>query len=291
MIKCLKKKVQSRSDWQMTVNSVRRTARAKVNLTLHVTGQRADGYHLLDSLVCFADIGDFIDMREADALSLSVDGPLAAGVPTDERNLVLQAARLFGADKGAAINLSKHLPHAAGIGGGSADAAATLLALAELWDLPLPEDVVRLGADVPVCLSPMALRMRGVGDELSVVPPLPELPAVLVNPRVAVETPPVFKALTQKENAPMGVVPECADVGVFAKWCAEQRNDLQAPAISIEPTIQDALDALEPALFARMSGSGATCFGLCENADSTKELAKTIRGKHPDWWVVATNFS
>ena len=275
----------------MTADLVKRTARAKINLTLHVTGQREDGYHLLDSLVCFADVGDTVQAEPADALSLSVDGPLAEGVPTDDRNLVLQAARLFGSEQGAQINLSKHLPHAAGIGGGSADAAATLLALAELWDVPLPEDVVSLGADVPVCLSPMALRMRGVGDALSVIPILPELPAVLVNPGVGVETPPVFQALTQKANAPMGEIPDFADVKSFAAWCSDQRNDLQEPAIRIAPVIQQALDTLAPALMARMSGSGATCFGLCESQSAADALARDIRTQHPDWWVVATSFS
>ncbi len=275
----------------MTVKSVTRSARAKVNLTLHVTGQREDGYHLLDSLVCFADVADTVRVTQSDRLSLMVDGPLAAGVPTDARNLVLKAAHLFECEKGAEINLSKHLPHAAGIGGGSADAAATLLALAELWDIALPDDVLSLGADVPVCLSPMALRMQGVGEKLSIIPPLPELPAVLVNPRVAVETPPVFNALKYKKNPPMEAVPEFSDVHSLATWCSNQRNDLQEPAIGIAPLIQEVLDALDPALFARMSGSGATCFGLCETKDQAQELARDIEAKHPDWWVVATNFS
>ncbi|WP_430540779.1 4-(cytidine 5'-diphospho)-2-C-methyl-D-erythritol kinase [Planktotalea arctica] len=270
---------------------VSRLARAKINLTLHVTGQRRDGYHLLDSLVCFAGVGDQITAQSADHLSLSVEGPLASGVPTDERNLVWKAAELFGHDSGAHISLTKNLPNAAGIGGGSADAAASLLALAELWDVPLPENVFDLGADVPVCLAPMALRMRGIGEKLSLVPALPPLWAVLVNPGVALETPPVFNALTVKENPEMECVPDLQSAAEFAGWCASQRNDLQAPAIGLVPVIQDVLNALAPSLLARMSGSGATCFGLCASAEDAEILANFIRANHPDWWVVATTLS
>ena len=275
----------------MTAERLTRLARAKVNLTLHVTGQRDDGYHLLDSLVSFADIGDEISVTDAQHLSLTVDGPMAAGVPRDESNLVLKAARLFDSSKGAKINLTKHLPHAAGIGGGSADAAATLLALAQLWDEPLPDNTVSLGADVPVCLAPMALRMRGVGDDLSPIDPLPQLWGVLVNPRVSLETPPVFKALVQKNSSPMRGTPDNESLEGFIDWCAAQRNDLQAPAITMQPVIQDVLAALEPALLARMSGSGATCFGLCESAEHADSLAAKILQDHPDWWVVSTTFS
>lgn len=275
----------------MTAKRITRKARAKVNLTLHVTGQRADGFHLLDSLVCFAEIGDTISVCAADEVSLSVDGPMSNGVPTDERNLVLKAAQLFASKAGAEIRLTKNLPHAAGIGGGSADAAATLLALAELWDTPLPEKLVQLGADVPVCISPMALRMRGVGDALSPISPLPPLWCVLVNPKIPLETPPVFKALTEKENAPMQVLSDFSDIAGFATWCAEQRNDLQDPAIQLEPVIQDVLNALAPSLLARMSGSGATCFGLCDSAAQADALAAQVLNDHSDWWVVSTSLS
>lgn len=275
----------------MTGKAVTRLARAKINLTLHVTGQRRDGYHLLDSLVCFAGVGDAVTVQSAPRLSLSVDGPLASGVPTDARNLVWKAAELFGTSQGAHISLTKNLPNAAGIGGGSADAAASLLALAELWDMPLPENVLDLGADVPVCLAPMALRMRGIGEDLSLVPALPALWAVLVNPGVALDTPPVFKALAVKENPAMARIPEFQSAVEFAYWCAAQRNDLQAPAISLAPVIQDVLEALEPSLLARMSGSGATCFGLCESAEQAVILADFISADHPDWWVVATQLN
>jgi 4-diphosphocytidyl-2-C-methyl-D-erythritol kinase len=270
----------------MKAEWITRQARAKINLTLHVTGQRADGYHLLDSLVCFADVYDTLRVRLAEDVRLSVDGPMAGGVPTDGRNLVMQAAVLFAGDAGAEIVLTKALPHAAGIGGGSADAAAALLALAELWDAPLPDDALRLGADVPVCLAPGALRMRGVGEVLTPVPPLPPLWAVLVNPGVAVETPPVFKALSDKNGAPMAQdVPEFAHAGDLIAWCAAQRNDLQEPALQLAPVIGDVLEALQAAGLARMSGSGATGFGLCTTAEEATGLAQRISGARPDWWV------
>lgn len=275
----------------MKAEPLTRIARAKINLTLHVTGQREDGYHLLDSLVCFADIGDGLRVEPDSELSLRVEGPFAEGVPTDERNLVLKAARLFETEQGARLVLTKNLPHAAGIGGGSADAAATLLALAEIWDKPVPNNLLSLGADVPVCLSPMALRMRGIGEDLSPIPPLPPLWAVLVNPRVEVETPRVFTALEHKENASMERLPDCADAAEFADWCRMQRNDLQAPAIAIAPRIQAVLEALSDSLLARMSGSGATCFGLCDSEAQASTLAVEIAQNHPDWWVVPTRLS
>lgn len=290
---CWKKKVRRPCAWRMTADAaVSRRARAKINLTLHVTGQRDDGYHLLDSLVCFADIADEVTVAPAAELSLQVDGPMAAGVPADDSNLVMKAARLFGASAGARISLTKHLPNAAGIGGGSADAAATLRALSELWDMPLPEGAIALGADVPVCLAPFALRMRGVGEVLEPAPPLPETWAVLVNPGVAVATPPVFKALITKENPPMpDVIPCFSQTQDLARWCAGQRNDLQAPAMQSAPVIGDVLEALKPSLMARMSGSGATCFGLCADQGAARALAAQISAERPDWWVRATQFN
>jgi 4-diphosphocytidyl-2-C-methyl-D-erythritol kinase len=172
-------------------------APAKVNLALHVTGRRDDGYHLLDSLVVFAGVGDWLDMAMATELSLSVSGPRAAGVPTDRGNLVWRAAEAFGTDRGARIHLEKHLPHAGGIGGGSADAGATLRGLSALWGvaLPDPQAVLSIGADMSVCAASMPARMRGIGDILDPVPPIPGLWIVLVNPGLEVPTGPVFKAL------------------------------------------------------------------------------------------------
>src|SRR6056297_985337 len=170
-------------------------APAKINLTLHVTGRRADGYHELDSLVVFADIGDKIRVKPSDTTILTVDGPMAAGVPVDESNLVVRAAGLMGV--AADIHLEKHLPNAAGLGGGSSDAAATLKALHDLTGQPLPDitALTGLGADVPVCVQPNTARMRGVGEEVTPVPGLPALHAVLINPGLPVMTQLVFANL------------------------------------------------------------------------------------------------
>jgi 4-diphosphocytidyl-2-C-methyl-D-erythritol kinase len=184
---------------------VRYFAPAKVNLALHVTGRREDGYHLLDSLVVFAGVGDWLEIREAPELRLAVTGPRSGGVPTDRSNLVWRAAEAFGIDAGAAIALEKHLPHAGGIGGGSADAGAALRGLVELWDVAPPglDALLAIGADTPVCAACAPARMRGIGDILDPVPPIPPLWLVLANPGVEVPTGPVFKALASVENAPM----------------------------------------------------------------------------------------
>ncbi|UYV38437.1 4-(cytidine 5'-diphospho)-2-C-methyl-D-erythritol kinase [Rhodobacteraceae bacterium D3-12] len=264
-------------------------APAKVNLSLHVTGQRDDGLHLLDSLVAFADVGDHLTISPATASTLCVDGPMAAGVPQDARNLVLKAAAWMG--ETAAFTLEKHLPAAAGIGGGSSDAAAALRLLADLTGRPIPHGSEALGADVPVCLAPKATRMRGIGEALAPVA-LPPLPAVLVNPGVEVPTGAVFSALPTKENPPMPAdLPRLSNPVQAADWLASQRNDLEAPAIAFAPVIGTLLDVLkaQPKLcLARMSGSGATCFGLFETQSAAENAANKIRAAFPAWWVVAT---
>jgi len=267
-------------------------AAAKINLALHVTGQRADGYHLLDSLVAFADIGDRVHAETAADLSLDITGPEGAGLSPDSSNLVLRAASAFGAGQGARVCLEKHLPLASGIGGGSADAAAALRLLAQLWQrpLPAPADVLKLGADVPVCLAGRCCRMSGVGEVLAPVPALPPVWAVLANPRVEVPTPAVFKALPRKDNPPLPIVPACVDAAALGRWLAMQRNDLQAPAIATAPVIAavlDALAALPGALLARMSGSGATCFALFADAGLAQTAANLLRDSRPAWWIKA----
>jgi 4-diphosphocytidyl-2-C-methyl-D-erythritol kinase len=278
-----------RSEWirpDQTGRPVSAFAYAKINLSLHVTGQRADGYHLLDSLVAFAGVHDLINVAASETLTLTVDGPMAPGVPVDDSNLVLKAARFLDGARGAAISLTKNLPASAGIGGGSADAAATLRALSCHWGLPVPDDLAALGADVPVCWSPTPQRMQGVGAFLSSVPTLPETWVVLVNPGVDLPTPSVFKALEHKNNPPMSdPIPGFETPQAFAIWLANQRNDLQAPAIRLRPVIQEVLTALDGALIARMSGSGATCFGLFDTADQADQVARHLRQSHPDWWV------
>ncbi|QCO56262.1 4-(cytidine 5'-diphospho)-2-C-methyl-D-erythritol kinase [Pseudorhodobacter turbinis] len=266
------------------------TAPAKINLTLHVTGQRSDGYHLLDSLVVFADIGDQITASPASGLSLRVDGPFAAGLEGDD-NLVLQAARFLGPQRKARITLTKNLPVASGIGGGSADAAAALRALSRLWDVPLPQDVAALGADVPACVHGKPLRLQGIGDRISPLPTLPALDILLVNPGVSVSTPAIFKALTQKAHPPMPeVLPDWPDAANFAGWLARQRNDLAAPAMQLAPEIDAVLHRLRASncLFAGMSGSGATCFALfLPDGYSAKAAQAQIAAETPDWWAAA----
>lgn len=269
-------------------------APAKINLTLHVTGRRDDGYHLLDSLVAFADIGDHITIEPAGMTDLIVTGPMARGVPVDDSNLVLRAAALAKAPP-LAITLEKHLPAAAGIGGGSSDAAAVLRAIADLTGTPVPEDALRLGADVPVCLRATATRMSGIGETLTPAPPLPELWAVLANPRVAVPTPKVFAALRQRINPAMpATIPAFADARSLVKWLKTQRNDLEAAAISLSPVIGDVLGALQTlpgSLMARMSGSGATCFALFDTEEAAQDAAELLAMTRSDWWSAAARLS
>ncbi|WP_439119021.1 4-(cytidine 5'-diphospho)-2-C-methyl-D-erythritol kinase [Marivita sp.] len=277
-------------------------APAKINLTLHVTGQRDDGYHLLDSLVTFASAGDRLEIVTGNALSLTVEGPEAAGVPTDMNNLALRAAAMFQQD-GAALRLEKYLPPASGIGGGSADAAAAwrgMVCLDEarkgaLASAPLDileqhlDELASLGADVPMCLACKPMRARGIGDRLDVVP-LPTLYAVLVNPRLPVSTPSVFTALTSKTNPPMpDEIPAFADAAALIDWLGEMRNDLEPPAVAVQPAIADVLGVLaaqDGCGLARMSGSGATCFGLFETEAKAKEATGALYHAHPEWWVV-----
>ncbi|NNE51974.1 MAG: 4-(cytidine 5'-diphospho)-2-C-methyl-D-erythritol kinase [Sulfitobacter sp.] len=255
-------------------------APAKVNLTLHVTGQRADGYHLLDSLVAFADVGDRIGLSEASEMSLEVTGPFATGVPADARNSVWQAA-LRGVTP-YAISLEKNLPNGAGIGGGSADAAAILRHLGK------GEAAANLGADVPVCLLSRAQRMRGIGEVLEPVQGLPPLYAVLANPGVSIATPVIFQALVEKDNPPMPeALPRFADAAALIEWLQDTRNDLEVPALKELPVVGEVLAALrELGPLARMSGSGATCFGLFGTRTEAERAAKALAAAHPGWWVV-----
>ncbi len=279
------------------VATIKASAPAKVNLTLHVTGQREDGYHLLDSLVVFANVADQLGATVAPDLSITVNGPFSAGVPTDQTNLMIRAAEALrqvrGVKQGASLTLEKHLPHAAGIGSGSSDAAATLAMLAELWSVaPLPAtapEVVALGADVPVCVGgPAPVRMSGIGDVLSPVPALPRCALVLVRPPVDVPTGPVFEGLATKEGSSMTAMPEGLDFDGFARWLAAQRNDLQAPAEAIAPLISQAitkLQSLPDVAVAGMSGSGATCFALIKDMATARRVARIMQVAHMDWWV------
>ena len=262
-------------------------APAKINLSLHVTGQRDDGYHLLDSLVMFADVGDRITVAPAEQTSLRVTGPMAEDVPDDRRNLCWKAADAFG--KPVAISLEKHLPAAAGIGGGSSDAAAVLTGMERLFARSSPVDLLMLGADVPVCRVGHAVRMTGIGEILHSMS-MPPLQAVLVNPGVSVSTPEVFRRLPDKNNAAMTPCPVSGGPEAVLRWLAGQRNDLEPPARAIQPVIGAVLDALwdlQGTRIARMSGSGATCFAVFDGEDSAHAAAKALQSVHPDWWVRA----
>ncbi len=267
-------------------------APAKINLALHVTGQRPDGYHLLDSLVVFAAVGDRLTAAPADTLSLTVAGPFGEGVPSDASNLVLKAAEVLGPGRGATLTLQKNLPVASGIGGGSADAAAALRALARLWDLvlPAPEAVLGLGADVPVCLAARPARMRGIGEILEPLQTPVPANVVLANPGQSVSTPQVFALLAERENPPLPAIPAFASAADVARFAATCRNDLQQPAVTLVPAIADVLAALRASdgcLLARMSGSGATCFGLYAEAAARDRARAALAAAHPDWWVAA----
>ena len=267
-------------------------APAKINLTLHVTGQRADGYHLLDSLVVFADVGDLITTEPAEDTSLRVIGPAAGGVPKGSKNLVLKAAQMMGADRGAALTLHKVLPVASGIGAGSSDAAATLRALSAMWGTAVPDAdaLIALSADVPVCMTGRPARISGVGECVSAVS-VPRVHMVLVNPNVRLATIQVLGALQQKENSAMQTeLPRWRDVSEFCNWLAAQRNDLETPARNLVPGIGAAISqisATSGCLLARMSGSGATCFGLYASAAAASAAAAVISDAHGDWWVIS----
>ncbi len=264
-------------------------APAKINLALHVTGQRGDGYHLLDSIVVFVGVGDRITVSHADNLTLHITGPQGAALVGD--NLVLRAARAFGVVHGALITLEKSLPIASGIGGGSADAAATLRALAAIWAVPMPKmaDVLAIGADVPVCLAGRPARMTGIGEGVTPLPALPPAWLVLVNPMVSVPTPVVFNALIRKENPPLPRdVPRLKTTADLAAWLMMLRNDLEPPALAHLPvigTVKATLASQQGCLIARMSGSGATCFGLFADPLTAAAAARAIRAAHPVWWV------
>lgn len=274
-------------------------APAKINLYLHVVGRRSDGYHLLDSLVVFAGIGDTIAAAPAATLSLGIDGPFADGLGGGEDNLVIRAARALATATGrpaaAQLRLTKRLPVASGIGGGSADAAATLHALARLWRLDLDTKALAaiglaLGADVPVCVHGRSAFFAGIGECVTPAPPLPPAWLVLANPGIALPTPQVFKARSGGFSEAGRFAAAPASAAELALVLATRGNDLSAAAVCLAPVIGAVLAALKAvpgALLARMSGSGATCFALFADAPAAQAAAAALRARHPDWWVVA----
>ncbi len=269
-----------------------RPAHAKVNLWLNVVGRRDDGYHLLDSLVAFVDLADRVEARPDDRLSLDLDGPLAGALAGEADNLVLRAARLLADRAGvaprAAIRLTKHVPVAAGLGGGSADAAAVLRELLDLWRVAMPEEelfdlAARLGADVPMCLAGRAAFVSGIGERLTWAPPLPPGAVLLVNPAVAMPTRDVFAARHGAFSAERPVPQPWRDLAELADVLAERGNDLTEAAVSLAPLVGQVLEALgrNGARYAAMSGSGATCFALYDSPELAQRAASVLP---PAWW-------
>ena len=275
-------------------------ARAKINLFLHVGARRGDGFHPLQSLAIFTAFGDRLTVEDAEELSLSIEGPFATAL-TDGDNLVLKAARALashaGHGAGAKITLTKNLPVASGMGGGSADAAAALRALAALWRLEPDENMLceiaaALGSDIPVCVPSTPAFMAGRGEILTPISSLPRLPLLLVNPGIAVPTKDVFANLKDRRGAdmalPRGHFNDLADLLRFLETTG---NDLEAPALALQPAIGEVLSSLGAvpgALFTRMSGSGATCFALMPDDGGCIRAAAALKEKHPDWWVQPT---
>ena len=276
-------------------------ARAKVNLALHVIGQRPDGYHDLDMLVAFADVGDSVTLAPSNEDRFDIGGPMSGDLQADADNLVLRALRGFrelsGRTDPLAIRLEKRLPVASGIGGGSADAAATLRGLCRLHghsteDPALTALALSLGADVPMCLCSQPARVAGVGERI--VPTAGRLAfgLLLVNPGVGVSTPATFRALERRDHSPLPALPAFVTVADLAAFLATKtRNDLETPAKGIAPVIGEVLAAigsLPGVRLVRMSGSGATCFGLFDDQAAAEASGGQLSVSHPDWWVAPT---
>ncbi|MEL4374360.1 4-(cytidine 5'-diphospho)-2-C-methyl-D-erythritol kinase [Brucella cytisi] len=282
---------------------VTRLAPAKINLALHVTGRRDDGYHLLDMLVVFARYGDLIRIEHSEKDSFTVSGPFAKGIPLDGGNLVLKARDALHehaqrALPPVAIHLEKNLPIASGIGGGSSDAAATLLALDALWGLGLGFEQLAamgltLGADLPMCLHGASkgtpLAARGIGESLTPVAGLPAVPMLLVNDGTAVATPDVFRALDKRDHPALKFASH-ADIAPLCAYLETTRNDLLPPALKLAPQIGDKLDLLRASgsLYAQMSGSGATCYAIFEDMAAAERAAAQLSAERPDWFVIST---
>lgn len=285
------------------MSAIARLAPAKVNLFLHVGPLEADGYHPLTSLVVFADVGDHLTVEPAERLSLAVTGPFAGALADGGDNLVLRAVRALGAaagigDPGLAITLDKQLPVAAGLGGGSSDAGAALKLARDRLALPFDDEALAeiaagLGADGPMCLHACAAWAEGRGDVLSFERELPLLPALLVNPGVPSSTGAVYRAFDAEGSggADRPAPPAAWNAVSVIDWLAVQRNDLQAPAVTLAPAIGEALAATAalPGLrLTRMSGSGATVFALFDTIAAARVAGGTLTALYPNWWVRPT---
>jgi 4-diphosphocytidyl-2-C-methyl-D-erythritol kinase len=284
------------------------SARAKINLALHVVGRRQDGYHNLDSLVVFAEMADVLTAyrRDEPVIELGIDGEFAdllAETTPPGNNLVYAVADALMStfperiDGGVRLDLTKNLPLAAGIGGGSADAAAALRLLNRIWQLGLTtgqmiELGASLGADVPACVLSRAARIEGVGDRVTPVAILPEMPVVLVNPGVAVSTIDVFRRLRSPDRQPLPPLPDRpVSIMELVFWLRRTRNDLFEAACGVAPEIEHAVRMLaadQDCVFARMSGSGATVFGIFLSIEAATVAAERLRDQRPGWWITVT---
>ncbi|MCB2108502.1 MAG: 4-(cytidine 5'-diphospho)-2-C-methyl-D-erythritol kinase [Rhodobacteraceae bacterium] len=274
-------------------------APAKINLFLHVTGKRADGYHLLDSLVAFVDIGDRLIATDAPDFSLDITGPYAAMLDAGPENLVLKAARFVarhaGTKNGAAFVLEKNLPVASGIGGGSSDAATAMLLVRKLWNVSASFDdtvlAAELGADVPVCLKRRPMRMNGIGETLQFYDGLPQTFIILANPGVPLSTKDVFQRFRMTRSSVREEIPvSFSTAEQLVQFLTTTQNDLAGPAVEAVPAIGDVVTALREipgCLTARLSGSGPTCFGLFATAEAAFSGAAELSAKQPNWWVQA----
>ncbi len=284
--------------------AVREPAPAKINLALAVTGRRPDGYHLLDTIVVFAELGDVVAAGPDDALRLDIDGPFATALNADDSNLVLRAANLLQAwaqhagsrAPGARLRLTKSLPVAAGLGGGSADAAAALRALNRLWRLGLDSGRLaalgaELGADIAMCVHSRAARATGIGATITPFDELPAMPMVLVNPGVPLSTRDVFARLSGRFSAGLPPLAPLSTLSQVVGWLGHADNDLTPAACALAPGIAEAIAALGAApgcRLARMSGSGASCFGVFDDQPAAQRAAQILSAAHPGWWVRAT---
>jgi len=278
-----------------------RSAPAKINLCLHVTGRRADGYHLLHSLVVFATIADRVSVIDDDDLSLTVNGPMAALAGPLDDNLVLRAARALqqttGTRRGARLVLDKQLPAGAGLGGGSSDAAAALILLNQIWDCGLERDQIsaiglKLGADLPVCLAGQPAWLSGIGEHIDPIGFFPSMPIVLIHPGGNLSTKDVFTRLNGHFGPKAPDLPPELDgldgLDGLCGWLDDTRNDLQAPAMALRPDISDPINALgnqDNCLIARMSGSGASSFGLFRDDASARHACHELQTHYPGWWI------
>lgn len=297
---------KSESDHIIFNNKIAMTTAIKVNLSLHVVGQRQDGYHLLDSLVVFCRAGDHITLEKANENKFFINGPYSNGLSPNNDNLILKAFHRFMQFcpqeniSPVHICLEKNLPLASGVGGGSGDAAAVLHGLKHLWNISISDQdmmamACEIGADVPICLAaltnPNARLMQGIGEKISSLNDFPVLYLVLINPKIEISTPAVFQALKQKSNQALNLKREnYKNSDDLLQFLKQSRNDLFKPALSIEPHLQDVLEVLNKnnALFSRMSGSGATCFGIFKDPITAMAAAHSIKYEFPHWYVCAT---